>query len=142
LTRSKNDGARRRDFSYEAEKMMGDDKKRITWCQLGAIIAKFTPEQLDHDVRWCGEQRDEARGLAEHYKGGVRDLDALGTKMLGEVKAERDRLRMVQRDEYTHGIEAAAKLMEENAECFTRSGQRELAYQLIAEARHIRELKP
>lgn len=38
------------------------------------------------------------------------------------------------------GIEAAAKLMEENAECFRKSGQRDIAYQLDAEARHIREL--
>lgn len=42
---------------------------------------------------------------------------------------------------YSQGVEAAAKLMEENAGCFRRSGHPEVAYQLVAEAQHIRTLK-
>lgn len=41
---------------------------------------------------------------------------------------------------YCAALEAAAKLMEENAAEFREAGQREVAWQLDAEARHIREL--
>ena len=40
---------------------------------------------------------------------------------------------------FAAGIEAAAKLMDENAKCFEKSGQ-DVYRQLMAEARHIREL--
>jgi hypothetical protein len=41
---------------------------------------------------------------------------------------------------FAAGIEAAAKLMEENAACFGKSGEPHFTWQLEAEARHIREL--
>jgi len=77
--------------------------------------------------------------LADEYvikfAGTVEDPD----RYLGSI--DRDELRDLFAAAYESGIEAAAKLMEENSACFARSGQQDIAWQLTAEARHIRELK-
>ena len=73
---------------------------------------------------------DASKYFCEHQRLLTRDCEQCDAKRDDELRAEGRR----------YGIEEAAKLMEENAACFEKSGQRDIAWQLHAEARHIRDL--
>lgn len=101
------------------------DKNALVWCQ----VSKGTAWTL---LQMFVSQLQTKDDLVEFNLSGFLE-ENLDDEHFSELTAK---------SQFNAGLEAAAKLMEENAADWRGAGSnREMAWQLESEARHIRELK-